>query len=535
MISISQPRLGEKPGKLLAMALAALLGFTMIGLFPSMAAHADTDSSNLKIDPYLVDSQYKGVAVDIRVLDIGLTDLADLTGVRVIMHRTVGGDVVKVSTSGSGVLAALKAGNGVTAPIVIQQGTYDEAGSSSWVQPDAVWTHETVPIGVTVELIGDAGIIISGTFDAPFGRDWLTFEDILPAAPPTIGELTATYWNDSDYAGISVTIPVSNFTDAEQLIVRVDRENGPSVHKSARQSLLDSINAGDDSTVDARIVIQPGTYDEAGDTDWNKPGAVWSPTSIPTSVTVTITRADGPDVVATAPISGSAVGVLPAASTRVVLELPADQSHFEVSTPEGAVDVALRLGDTNANGEVTVTHDITVLSATGTTLTIPSGTTFTASDPSWDGVITLPTVKQNVVVPAPSSGHTSTVSLAIEVGSDTARLDFDAPVKLVLAGQAGKKAGFVQSGTFHAIDTLCSSASPALRAGEECWLDEGDDLVIWTTHFTTFVAYSTGLANTGVGDLVAPIGYAGALVLLGVGVMVLVRVRRNEKSPRATA
>src|SRR5690606_23186967 len=121
---------------------------------------------------------------------------------------------------------------------------------------------------------------------------------------------------------------------------------------------------------------------------------------------------------------------------------------------------------------------------------LPQGTTVTAADSAWDGVIQLPTVTSGVTVPSSVAGTgTATVGLAIQVGSDATRLDFDAPVKLVLPGQAGKQVGFISGGgPFTVIDQVCPSATPALAGGGACTIAAGADLVTWTTPLTVSAA-----------------------------------------------
>ena len=518
-----------------AATAAAVVGLVAVGVFQGAAAQAAP--SELHVDAYLVESKYHGIGVDIKALDTDL--VAELDQVRVITHRTVGGDVVKVS-KGTNVVSTLKAGSAVTAPIVIQQGSYDEAGSTSWVQPDAVWTAETIPTTLTVELVDAEGdVLLTRTVDAPTDSRGLTLDDVLPA-PAAFTNPTATFHNAADYKGIAVDVRVRDLTDAESISVRVDREGASPVVKSSKPALLAVVNTGKTVSVTAPIVIRPGTHNEAASGSWFYPGAVWTPTTVPTSVTITIERAYGADLVTTLPIKGSIEGIMPEASEPVVIDVPTDRP-FEVEVPDGVTDVAVKVG-TPVEGAVTVPVQVTVKSSAGTDLVIPAGTTVKATgDANWDGVIKAPTIKEGVTVPSTSTS-TATVALAVEVGSDTARLEFDTPVKLVLPGQAGKKAGFIQAGVFEEIDTMCPSAAPALTSGA-CWINDGEDLVIWTTHFTTFVAYEaepveelatiavTSIAATGSSGFEAWLMSAGALMLLGGGMTVVARRRRRSTTP----
>lgn len=136
------------------------------------------------------------------------------------------------------------------------------------------------------------------------------------------------------------------------------------------------------------------------------------------------------------------------------------------------------------------------LGDTDTTVIIPTDTEITAhgaNASSWDGTITAPTASPYVV---PGSFETG---LALMVGSNEYTLTFEDPVKIVLAGQAGKRVGFVPAGSSNLteITTVCEAdVATQLESGYgDCKMDDGDHLVVWTKHFTTFVTYNK--AETG--------------------------------------
>jgi hypothetical protein len=119
---------------------------------------------------------------------------------------------------------------------------------------------------------------------------------------------------------------------------------------------------------------------------------------------------------------------------------------------------------------------------------------------SWDGSISLPVITSTYTL-TPDSGRTATAIEAIEIGAGDTHLKFDKAVKLTFAGQAGKYVGWSQGGTFHPIPTICDSATtPTLAAGADCKIDSGSDLLVWTKHFSTFVAYSQGISSSGGGS-----------------------------------
>jgi len=128
-----------------------------------------------------------------------------------------------------------------------------------------------------------------------------------------------------------------------------------------------------------------------------------------------------------------------------------------------------------------------------TTVVIPAGTTISANNSAWDGTILAPTSSTYIVAGSFQTG------LAITVGSNNYTLEFDNPVKIVLSGEAGKRVGFVpaQSSSFTEITTVCEADDQATAAAQllalgvrECKIDSGGNLIVWTKHFTTFVAYN---------------------------------------------
>lgn len=132
------------------------------------------------------------------------------------------------------------------------------------------------------------------------------------------------------------------------------------------------------------------------------------------------------------------------------------------------------------------------------TANVPAGT-IVSGNTSWDGTISAPTATTTTL---DISGFNTTVTSAVAIGSSNSDLTFDKGVRLVFAGQAGKKAGWYNhAGTFTEITDTCSadsqSAGDALAAGGSCKIDVGSDLVVWTKHFSTFVTYTQSAVSTG--------------------------------------
>lgn len=175
-----------------------------------------------------------------------------------------------------------------------------------------------------------------------------------------------------------------------------------------------------------------------------------------------------------------------------------------VTIPDGVSDATINVGDllnTPAGGvvETAALPALTVAADTSihdnpVQVEIPGGTTVSAPE-GWDGTINVPTVQANdSVTVTPGAGKKATVKAVIEVGFGDVPLTFSKAIKLVIPGQAGKDAGYSRNGTFTPITKICDENSQAwadanIPAGGDGKVDDGQDLVIWTKHFTLFATY----------------------------------------------
>jgi hypothetical protein len=137
------------------------------------------------------------------------------------------------------------------------------------------------------------------------------------------------------------------------------------------------------------------------------------------------------------------------------------------------------------------------------TVAIPAGTMVSAPD-GWDGTINVPTVQaSNTVSVTPDAGKNATVNSVIEIGYGDVPLTFNKAVRILIPGQAGKDVGYYRNGQFTRITNTLSAdtqaVGDALAAGGDGRIDVGNDLVIWTKHFTSFVTYTQTASNPGGG------------------------------------
>jgi PGF-pre-PGF domain-containing protein len=141
------------------------------------------------------------------------------------------------------------------------------------------------------------------------------------------------------------------------------------------------------------------------------------------------------------------------------------------------------------------------------TAEIPNGTVITGPA-NWDGKIELPRVDTSTF-----SVSGGTVGVVIDVGSNV-ELNFSAPVKIILGGQANKSAAWARgSATLTKIETKCNSITNPTNIStvspRECYIDSGSDLVIWTYHFTSFASYTLAAAEEEVTEVS---GAGGAII-----------------------
>lgn len=224
--------------------------------------------------------------------------------------------------------------------------------------------------------------------------------------------------------------------------------------------------------------------------------------------------------------------VHPASPPSDVIRVPVSPATpITLALPQG-VTRPIQLIATGANQATTPSQALSV-SANGVELRLAASTHVTSAAPSWDGRLTPPS-PTTVAVPASELEEVSDV-LAIEVGSAAATLSLDQPARISITGAAGRLAGFVPvGGAFTAISTHCTADSAAgLGSAAECVIDVGPELVIWTTHFTVFAAYSTtaALAVTGPVDLGPTLGWATLAIIAGAALFIVRRVRFATLEP----
>ena len=276
------------------------------------------------------------------------------------------------------------------------------------------------------------------------------------------------------------TITAFNFTDPSVTGI---------IDETAHAVTLTVPNSTDETALTPTIVITGASVSPASGVaqDFISP-VTYTVTAADSSTqdyTVTVT------IVSTTQTVPTSDGAATANSTTPQVVITSPTQVVTVTVSSGTSNASINYGSLISGGTGTIPQ--TTIGSASADISIPASTTVTSADSSWNGVIAAPTVT-TVTLPD-TSGVTKTLSTAIEVGFTGAKLSFDKAVRILLPGQAGKRAGYVRTGiTFTEITNACAADNQAigdaLAADGDCKIDVGSDLVIWTKHFTSFAAYT---------------------------------------------
>jgi len=187
------------------------------------------------------------------------------------------------------------------------------------------------------------------------------------------------------------------------------------------------------------------------------------------------------------------VQVLPSSTTMSTVNTSQDTDIF---IPQNINTSTLDLTHFQSGNSASLTNDIMITKTTAVgdvVVNIPAGVTLTSGAGSWNGIINLPEVNNNPTVVA-SSGNTAQVFSAIEIGLGDTPVTFNKGVRISFTGANGKLVGFSRNGVFTQVTSVCpddtQTAGDALTFSSDCKINSGNDLVVWTKHFTTYVVYS---------------------------------------------
>ncbi len=181
--------------------------------------------------------------------------------------------------------------------------------------------------------------------------------------------------------------------------------------------------------------------------------------------------------------------------------------NTNISIPQAVINPTLNFSDilqtVDTGKQVSFNNMITINSNTALgTVKIEIPTATIISGPSdWNGVMNAPQITSITgTIPVADTGKTATPQVAIEVGLGDTPLILNKAVRIVIPGQAGKLVGFQRGSTFTKIAQNCTAdtqdAGNNLSDGGDCYIGVGNDLVVWTKHFTKFITYTQTAQTT---------------------------------------
>ena len=275
----------------------------------------------------------------------------------------------------------------------------------------------------------------------------------------------------TDIITIIYNVPVTTAI-ADYTLTLSDSSTSPTITEIARSTPPDTISLTLSPAVPAGITV---TINVSGPTKTSDPSLVLPEGDHPVTAEVDITLAD----------TDNRIAVTDSDSTLATVTYP--------NTVDAILDYSFLLED-EAVLPTATTYNEVVITATGLRggdiqVTIPATTSF-SSDADFDGILVLPTDSGSGCGSAAIASGTQ--ASCIEIGQAGSVINTDKPIRIQLGGQAGNVPWYSEgSAAATQIITACTaddldSVSTQLNSAEECFINTGSDLIIWTAHFTVF-------------------------------------------------
>ena len=221
-------------------------------------------------------------------------------------------------------------------------------------------------------------------------------------------------------------------------------------------------------------------------------------------------------------ISNSSTSQINVSSNITNIVIPFNQSDLNISVPYNLSNQTVNINFSRLidNGSATVNSTFTLQRNDTSilyTVVIPNNTII-SGDTNWTGSIQVPIVNISTFTGPTISGGTTNVNIVIDTGSDV-ELNFSNPVKVIIGNQSGKRAGWSRgSSSIIDINTTCNSGNTTNptaptninQTTRECYINDGNDLVIWTLHFTSFAAYTYTVTPVSTGSTGSTGGSTGS-------------------------
>ena len=198
-------------------------------------------------------------------------------------------------------------------------------------------------------------------------------------------------------------------------------------------------------------------------------------------------------------------------------ELYYKPDEFSLEAISGTIEISLTTSN-GSNSKIALHENSVVTFDPEISISLPDGVNVPTTN---ETIVT--TDLGTVVIPAGTSSSSSTINLpthnleteidpteipagksvlgVVEIGRGDTPVILSQPIRILIPGLAGSTPFFTQLGQITIITAQCPGDSLGrvinfLDPGEECFINVGGDLVIWTRHLTGF----GGLVSSGGGD-----------------------------------
>lgn len=331
----------------------------------------------------------------------------------------------------------------------------------------------------TITVIGDTKII-SWYKSMASGRSFVQYSYSVPLEFPklyTLGPMQIIYGKDN------------TFTEGRPWFVANDPgfTATPSDTVSLAEKTASSIATKDRITLKGKASPSIVAKDTIA---LSKSGVITPKIAASDTISLSDKASTGAKAKDTVSLSDSAFDVIVSGTAMTVNVSPTDPL-LSINLPLNITSATINYG----TSPVTLSNalDVTATNTYGNfEVSIPAGITISGPG-GWTGTVNLPSPKPLSSVAVPSGTAANSI---IEIGLATGTLTFDSahPVKIVFSGDVAKRIGFsTNGGSLTEITTVCTSdSSSGILAGHnECKIDAGSDLHVWTLHFTSYVVFSS--------------------------------------------
>lgn len=184
-----------------------------------------------------------------------------------------------------------------------------------------------------------------------------------------------------------------------------------------------------------------------------------------------------------------------ATTNQVVFGQYSPSTNISISDSSGVMLDFTAIQTTSGNTTNVITPNTIDLGGALSSIlvTIPSGANL--SGDLWDSSFNATTVPTSSV-----SISGGTVSEAYDIGAGDTQINSSKAVRIVFKNNNGKHLGWYKNGMLTEITTNCNFdnqfVDSQLGDGEDCKIMVGNDLVIWTKHFTVFAVYSLSSSSS---------------------------------------